>query len=315
MAKRRSAIQLSRGQTDQMTDALFASKLYDQLEGIESHFGTKGSLRQGFQLLSGGDGISTNISHSEDKFQPVNLIFSIGRPLGGHKTKLFYGGGRYYDRRVKGNKDLAYISSQNMPGFEMTDGSIIALQTPYKQNEIQDYLTMRHEMGHHIHAELKRFNDLINEPATGHMGAMPDYYHRAKSISSNLSIYNTYMSALPTNFVSGQHRLIADRLMYSNIRKSLNSSVLSSSERKRGELFASMLEHASLTHQRYPSSYEKVRILGDKLRPDMFGDESLYTLHGQRGIIAPDEDLGRFLVGTFSRHKSNRLGVRSPRHD
>lgn len=315
MAKRRSAVELSRGQTDQMTDALFASKLYDQLEGIESHFGTKGSLRQGFQLLSGGDGISTNISHSEDKFQPVNLIFNIGRPLGEHKTRLFHGGGTYFDRRVKGNKDLAYISSQNMPGFEMSPGSILALTHAYRGQRFRHYQTMRHEMGHHIHAELRRFNDLINQPDKGHMGAMPDYYHRAKSITSNLSIYNTYMSDLPIDFRSGQHRLIVDRLMYSNIRKSLNNSVLSSSERKRGELFASLLEHASLTHQRYLNRYEKVRILGDKLRPDMFGDESLYTQNWRPAIIAPDEDLGRFLVGTFSRHKSNKLGVRSPRHD
>lgn len=81
MAKRRSAIYLSRGQTDQMTDALFAGKLYDQLEGIESHFGTKGSLRQGFNiLLTGNTQTGTNTPIVRDTFEPANLIFSIGRP-------------------------------------------------------------------------------------------------------------------------------------------------------------------------------------------------------------------------------------------
>lgn len=80
MAKRRSAVYLSRGQTDEMTNTLFASHLYDQLEGIESHFGTAGSLRQGFNMV--GSEIKqgkTNII-GNDSFESTNLIFSIGRP-------------------------------------------------------------------------------------------------------------------------------------------------------------------------------------------------------------------------------------------
>lgn len=80
MAKRRSAVYLSRGQTDEMTDALFASKLYDDLEGIESHFGTAGSLRQGFNMV--GSEIKQGKSNiiGKDYFESTNLIFSIGRP-------------------------------------------------------------------------------------------------------------------------------------------------------------------------------------------------------------------------------------------
>lgn len=194
---------------------------------------------------------------------------------GSSETDLFLGGGTYYDDRGSGIKSV-YASTMNMPGTEMSPGSVAGLFSPYRGDRFQGYGTARHEIGHHLHAELRRLDARINDTYE-----ISEHYNNARRISSELYV-NLYKNASFQNTITGfqdiQHRLISESLMYSGIRKSLGSSVLSSSERKRGELFASMLEHASLDYKSgyFGRNYETVRVLGDRLRPDMFGRPRSY---------------------------------------
>lgn len=177
----------------------------------------------------------------------------------------------------------------NMPGFSISPGSIRYLDSSYRSDRFNDYFIARHEIGHHVHAELRRLHDNIN---TDSSFFVPEIYDNARTLAQDLE--STMLKGrLPQNFVDNQHRLISDSLMYSSFKKSLDKSILSSSERKRGELFYSMLRHASLRQEVVGDDFETVRILGQNLSPGMFN---------RPGMISQNEDLGRLLAGTFSRH-------------
>jgi len=200
---------------------------------------------------------------------------------------LFIGGGTYFDSRPQKNSMIA--SAMNMPGFSASPGSIRYLDSSYRGDRFNEYFTARHEIGHHVHAELRRLHDNIN---TDSLIFVPEIYGKARTLAQDLE--STMLKGkLPQNFVDNQHRLISDSLMYSSFKKSLDKSILSSSERKRGELFYSMLRHASLRQEVVGDDYETVRILGQNLSPGMFN---------RPGMISQNEDLGRLLAGTFSRH-------------
>jgi len=194
MAKRRSANYLSRGQTSEMTDTLFAEKLYEQLEGIESTFGSSGSLRQGFNLV--GNTVSTQgkITVSQtDYFDPVNLIFSTGRPKPqalGDRFDITRGGGTYYDRRYK-TPSFAYASDKGLPGFQATPGSLRYLTTGFRSDRFSAYHTTRHEIGHHIHEEIKRLHvrardnkSLVQNSSDSYVS---NYLDKASTIAHNLA--------------------------------------------------------------------------------------------------------------------------------
>jgi len=194
MAKRRSANFLSGGQTSEMTDALFAEKLYGQLEGIESTFGSSGSLRGGFNLV--GSSISTEgkVTVSQtDYFDPVNLIFSVGRPRPealGQGYTLTAGGGTYYDRRYL-TPSFAYASDMTLPGFQASPGSLRYLTAAYRSDRFGAYHTTRHEIGHHIHEEIRRLHVRARDNKSiipkSNDSYVSNYLDKASTIAHNLA--------------------------------------------------------------------------------------------------------------------------------
>lgn len=194
MVKRRSAIFLSRGQTSQMTDALFAEKLYGQLEGIESTFGSSGSLKQGFMLV--GEQVDSQGKKSVvqmDPFEQVNLIFSTGRPKPqalGDTFDLARGGGIYADLRYQATTPFAYASQKNLPGFQNSPGALRYLTTAYNSQRFNDFHVTRHEIGHHIHAEIERLHYLSRKRDISTSGSnlfTSNYKVRAEEIADNLA--------------------------------------------------------------------------------------------------------------------------------
>jgi len=223
MAKRRSANFLSRGQTSEMTDALFAGKLYKQLEGIESAFGSSGSLRRGFNLsgqnVTGSVGKNSPFAGIDtpsqiDPFESTNLIFSIGRPQPDAliptqgKFKLFHGGGTYFDSRALDPEDqaldakfhhyrpLSYASDMALPGYEKSPGAITYLSKQYSTSRFNEFYTTRHEIGHHIHQEIKRLHVRAREPMI--LGSTDrfysDYESRASAMARKFSEFPSFKS-------------------------------------------------------------------------------------------------------------------------
>jgi len=194
MAKRRSANFLSGGQTSEMTDTLFAEKLYGQLEGIESTFGSSGSLRRGFNLV--GNTISTQgktTLSQIDPFEPVNLIFSVGRPIPqalGEGFDLTRGGGTHYSARyTKGS--FSYASDKGLSGFQVTPGSLRYLTSAYRSDRFGAYYTTRHEIGHHIHEEIRKLHirarDTKSIVPNSNDKFVSNYLDKASTIAHNLA--------------------------------------------------------------------------------------------------------------------------------
>jgi len=108
-----------------------------------------------------------------------------------------------------------------------------------------------------------------------------------------------------------QRSLIVDTLVNTGIRQSLGKSILSSSERKRGALFASIAEHASLPTLLpgvNEADFDSVRVLGDFINPSMLNSNLA-------GEMQNGENLGRLLTGKFSRKQSNCSSKRSAIYD
>jgi len=102
-----------------------------------------------------------------------------------------------------------------------------------------------------------------------------------------------------------------DSLINTGIRKSLDKSILSSSERKRGALFASIAEHASLPTLLpgvNADDFDTVRTLGDLINPGMLNSNLA-------GELQNGENIGRLLVGRFSRKQSDCVSQRSAIYD
>jgi len=104
-----------------------------------------------------------------------------------------------------------------------------------------------------------------------------------------------------------------EALINNGIKQSLDKSILSSSERKRGSLFASIAEYAS--HDQKISEFEGVRVLGDFITPSMLTAQykNFHTYPG--GTMQHGENVGRLLEGTFDRKRSNCRSKRSTIYD
>jgi len=200
MVKRRSAGFLSRGRTSEMTDALFAEKLYSEIEGIESAFGSSGSLRQGFRI-SGEQVVQGRRTRVQvDNFGAANLIFSTGRPKPqalGEGFNIFRGGGTHYSHEYSGLQGLTYASHKSLPGYQASPGALRYLVNPYKTHRFSDFYTVRHELGHAMHEEIKRLHknartslvEFIDPLAPEDISNtfVSDYKARASDIARNLA--------------------------------------------------------------------------------------------------------------------------------
>jgi len=108
-----------------------------------------------------------------------------------------------------------------------------------------------------------------------------------------------------------QESLIIDTLINSGIRQSLDKSILSSSERTRGAIFASIAEHAFINKYLVGTDHEHfdtIRVLGDFINPSM-------TNPNYAGAVQIGENVGRLLTGRFSRKQGNCSGKRSAIYD
>lgn len=320
MVKRRSAGFLSRGQTSEMTDALFAEKLYSEIEGIESALGSSGSLRQGFRI-SGEKIVQGKRTRVQvDNFLAANLFFSTARPMPqalGEGFNITRGGGTHYSDRISGLEGLTYASHKGLPGYQASPGALRYLVNPYDSHRFKDFYVVRHELGHAMHEEIKRVHRNARASLVEHIDPLAkpditsafvsDYKAKASDIVRNLGY--------PPSFGGGaiQESLIIDTLINAGIRQSLDKSILSSSERKRGDIFASIMEHAFIKRHVDPrtgteSTFDTVRVLGDFINPSMTDPNSA-------GAVQMGENVGRLLAGSFSRKQGDCRGKRSAIYD
>jgi len=207
MVKRRSAGFLSRGQTSEMTDALFAGKLYEQLEGIESAFGSSGSLRQGFRIAGEQVVQGRRTRVQVDNFEAANLIFGTARPIPqglGEGFNIFYGGGTHYGNLYSGLKGLSYASHKGLPGYQPSPGALRYLTNPYDTWRFSDFYVVRHELGHALHDEIKRLHNNARAPLVEFIDPLAkpdisntfvsDYKAKASDIARNLGYVYPSMS-------------------------------------------------------------------------------------------------------------------------